>query len=1619
MKRTRRLTVLLISIVLLITNVTANYEIASMGRENNSELQNEIVTSKNNRKKSEKIRIVKELKKNRTKNSNTYMMSDGSKRIDLYGTDIRFKDNGKWETYDCNIKDTGKETYNKVNAKGDSKHYFPKQLDENTPIKMRKGDYMIEFAPVNVMHNVNTQFKGRENLKLKENSVDKNENTNNLYYIQKYVDNNEITYENQNFKIKYTSLNYGVKEEIILYEKPETREFEFILNTYGLKAVLDKTGRVYLKDKKEYKAYIEAPNIKSGEGNISYKDVSYKLKYDSGKYKLLLKIKDNYFNKNTKYPVVIDPSLVWFQNGLKCNAVNSFFAVSDMVLDGNSQFSVHNKGINRVPYTGTMQRGYINTINLNKDNATAKSDTDFYGTYIDSATLSVKEKQSDFKSGVIELKEPLKVWDSETLTWNNQPQLGETVGSFISTGSEAERHDIDLTRWVQNVANKNGKNNGLVLTAKEEGTGAIIYGPELSSRNYMWLSINYREVEAYDGMLEIEAEYDNESEKVKIFLPDYEDVNSDGVEAEKEKENEIIEKASEQLENEDMSEVVGIESYRVFVRKANEDSFRYLTDCNSSEEVCEIETEEVGDLMDFRVMAVFDDGKIRVSNIETLKKTINDEIVTYETTNVDTDGDGLEDGYEIWDFKTKWNEKDAKGNYILDSDGDGFPDGYEVFTLGTDPVIANAEDKDSDGDGLTDLMEYAKGTDPWLKDTDFDGDSDAAESQPTKTNGCTSKAAAEDAKIHIGKYDIEYSENKEGVIYTYIENLYRGDTKSIYIDYGDNKLNKHLKYFYDKYGNNTTAIESYDDVRTDNHEKTQTICTTYKYDSYNNVEYICDQETKYYMDYDGEGNIIKLDIGSQNLIEIFNSALNEMQTSNTFTKLDNGRVKSKKQKILKYGNGDKIKTITTVYETVDSTPDTVETEILMFYNNDTEKSYEAQYNSDGKILIFKDYTKNSEEPIVYNYEYKEKNVKISRTDGFEKNVTITEDDVKNQTTTTTEYKYKNINNSIVTRKSDLTMDTNDDGKSSRLTNLYNGDVYKYEQNANENAVIKTISSNNNILYSSTEKKTSEINTSYLVNTYQSHKNFEYTFDLSGNIIQINLNNEIIQKYSYDAHGRLEWQIDYRNRKGYKYEYNSTGNILAEWVYPLNQDGEPNKNNGNVKYMTYGYDDNIKEGNTNWPDQLTSYDGQILTYDNSGNPIQYINDMKFVWHRGRLLSEIQLNDKKIVSYKYNENGLRIYKDCKDYETSYEWDQDMLIREKVKYKATNELYDIWYFLDNIGSVTGFEYSYLDDSNKIKKETVYYEKNIQGDVIGLLDSTGEEIANYEYDGWGRIVSSTCKKGKELPYKLNHITYRGYYLDEETKFYYLQSRYYDPEIFRFINADDLKYLGKSDSMIDKNNLYIYCSDNPIMFTDQGGYDYRHIKDFVKSMQKFIYGTKIEYCMQRRPKKDYYKVQIPWSKTGKYVGIFQGKLKMSRYKFYKKMGMPAIRRTQKVTFTKTQRAVLVAAATVVSVLATKNVQGVFKQVAIGYVVGESCNSNIIDAGRYKIVQTVTYTKVCPKPELYDVLITMDLRKKEYTTKNKGVWINYRDRGLNNTIIYQNWTKKDIINMLKRKLSLY
>ena len=112
--------------------------------------------------------------------------------------------------------------------------------------------------------------------------------------------------------------------------------------------------------------------------------------------------------------------------------------------------------------------------------------------------------------------------------------------------------------------------------------------------------------------------------------------------------------------------------------------------------------------------------------------------------------------------------------------------------------------------------------------------------------------------------------------------------------------------------------------------------------------------------------------------------------------------------------------------------------------------------------------------------------------------------------------------------------------------------------------------------------------------------------------------------------------------------------------------------------------------------------------------------------------------------------------------------------------------------------------------------YVRNAQNDIVGLIDSTGKRVVSYKYDSWGKVVSITGTLAATVGQK-NPFRYRGYYFDAESGMYYLQSRYYDPEIRRFISADAMGILNMHEDLYNRN-LYVYCDGNAVSRADEIG---------------------------------------------------------------------------------------------------------------------------------------------------------------------------------------------------------
>ena len=215
----------------------------------------------------------------------------------------------------------------------------------------------------------------------------------------------------------------------------------------------------------------------------------------------------------------------------------------------------------------------------------------------------------------------------------------------------------------------------------------------------------------------------------------------------------------------------------------------------------------------------------------------------------------------------------------------------------------------------------------------------------------------------------------------------------------------------------------------------------------------------------------------------------------------------------------------------------------------------------------------------------------------------------------------------------------------------------------------------------------------------------------------------------------------------------------------------------------------------WKDLLTGYGDQSISYDAQGNPASYLGHT-LTWEKGR-----QLKPFDNIQYTYNANGIRTSKTVNGIKHSYVLDGTKILREEWNGNTLIPLYD------NEDSVCGISYN---------NEPYYFQKNLQGDIIAIVDKDAAVVAKYSYDAWG-VCTVTQDTSDCSIATINPFRYRSYYYDAEIQMYYLQSRYYNPAVGRFVNADDPECVfANTDDVFA--NLNEYCLNEPILRIDVTG---------------------------------------------------------------------------------------------------------------------------------------------------------------------------------------------------------
>ena len=306
--------------------------------------------------------------------------------------------------------------------------------------------------------------------------------------------------------------------------------------------------------------------------------------------------------------------------------------------------------------------------------------------------------------------------------------------------------------------------------------------------------------------------------------------------------------------------------------------------------------------------------------------------------------------------------------------------------------------------------------------------------------------------------------------------------------------------------------------------------------------------------------------------------------------------------------------------------------------------------------------------------------------------------------------------------------------------------------------------------------------------------YTYAYDARGNITSVS-DGQSTTTYAYDSFDQLVRENNQAAGKTWTYAYDDGGNIRSktEYAYTTGTLGAA------VRTIPYGYDD------ATWSDLLTSIDGQSLTTDALGNLLSD-GTWAYTWQHGRQLAGMSKAGTSIA-YGYDSDGRRITKTVNDTTYNYHYLGDQLVELTW---GGNKLH---FTYDSTGPLSvnynGTEY--------------FYVKNAQGDVTGLVSTSGARVVTFTYDAWGNPLATTGSMASTLG-EQNPLRYRGYVYDTETGLYYLQSRYYNPGWGRFINADGYASTGQG---IIGNNMFAYCGNNPVKHLDPQGTFFKEIGVF------------------------------------------------------------------------------------------------------------------------------------------------------------------------------------------------
>lgn len=294
--------------------------------------------------------------------------------------------------------------------------------------------------------------------------------------------------------------------------------------------------------------------------------------------------------------------------------------------------------------------------------------------------------------------------------------------------------------------------------------------------------------------------------------------------------------------------------------------------------------------------------------------------------------------------------------------------------------------------------------------------------------------------------------------------------------------------------------------------------------------------------------------------------------------------------------------------------------------------------------------------------------------------------------------------------------------------------------------------------------------------------YRYEYDACNRIIEERYEDNIYNasfkiKYTYDQFGNILTKEDVLQGEIYTYEYAESNPFLLQKIKLI-------KNNEDLGYVI----------NTQYHED----------YPLIVKSITINNETKNIIYQDGLITQIGE-----IKFEYNAFGQRIVKSADNITTYYYYDNKNLIR------SSRDGINTFYIYDDNNQLLGLRYN---------NEVYLYDKDMLGNIIGIIDKTGKLMIKFSYTAFGVpiINYSVALSQEELlvaqDIVLNNVfLYKGYIYDGECAMYWLSSRFYVPELGRFLTPDDIKYLDSES--INGLNLYCYCKNNPIMYADPSGH--------------------------------------------------------------------------------------------------------------------------------------------------------------------------------------------------------